>query len=166
MSDRVPPPPGWGFYTGQSVALLLIVFGLVVPALDVNAFWFIRSETSIWDGIVAFYEDEQYFLALLIFGVSVALPLLKILTSLFVIRFFADGGGPRLGLLRLLSMLSKWSMADVFVLAFIVLLIDARLVSTADLLPGAYLFASGVLLTTLVSQWLEIRTRKIVGAAL
>lgn len=152
--------PGW------TVALLLIgglaalLAGLVMPAFSVRTLFIGEDTFSILDGIIAFFEDGQPYLGSLLLVLSILFPVAKILFGLLAIVFFR-AGSPRLRVfLDILSTLSKWSMTDVFLLSLIVLVLDGRLLTTADLLPGTGVFAAGIILSGLGIWWLERIARR------
>ena len=51
-------------------------------------------------------------------------------------------------LLAWLSVVSKWSMLDVFIIAVTVLVVDGQLLTSADIHAGIIFFAAAVLLST------------------
>ena len=143
-----------------AISLAMIVSGLVTPALHVSSFWLLSDDVSILDSIQAFWDDGQVFLAGLIFVVSVIFPLFKVSLASLLTLFYAPRNEMHHRLAALLAELARWSMADVFILAVAVMVIDARLISAADLRPGAYLFAGGVLLSSLSVTYLRARQRR------
>ncbi len=143
------------------VALGLIIPGQILPAISISTFFFSRETISVITGIQAFYEDGQYALGTLILLVSIILPLAKIIISLLILINFNPYNKVTSALLSILATLSVWSMTDVFIFAMIVLIIDGRLLTTADLDIGAYLFAGGVLLSTLLSGVLRWRAQRL-----
>ncbi len=150
------------------VAVLLISFGLILaglltPALHVSSFGFVGGDISILNGIEAFYADGQVFLATLVLAVSVVFPVAKIILAIMLSLSFNAAGRRGHRLASLLAELARWSMADVFILAVAVMVIDGRLISSADLLPGAYFFAGGVILSALAITYLRVSLRRHVN---
>ena len=60
----------------------------------------------------------------------------------------ADGRFAR-ALLALLQAVAKWAMADVFVVALTILVLNGELLTAGDLEPGAVFYAASVLLSSL-----------------
>ena len=138
-------------------------FGLTEPALSVTSFYLFGERYSILQGIEAFREDGQVWLAVFLLTVSVVFPAAKILVSLLVLITGCAGPLARAST-AFLSWIGKWSMADVFVLAVTVMLIDGRLLSMADLHVGAGLFAAAVLLSIVGGQLLVWEVRRNAAA--
>jgi len=139
------------------LALGLVIAGLWLPALHVSSFGFLEDDVSIINGIEALFADGQSFLAWLILTVSVLFPLTKIVIALMITLGANPARAHRLA--GLLAELARWSMADVFVLAVAVMVIDSRLISSADLRSGAYVFAIGVLVSGVTVTFLRVRLR-------
>ncbi|MCP5431835.1 MAG: paraquat-inducible protein A [Alphaproteobacteria bacterium] len=160
-SEGRPVRPGGLTVFLLVVGLLTFLPGLVLPALSVRSFWVATSEVAILQGILAFFDKGQAYLGALLLVLSVGLPILKILAGLATVATFAPERGAPLGMIGLLGILSKWSMADVFLMALVVLVLDGQLITTANLRPGAVFFATGVLLSSL-GIW---RLEALAGAA-
>jgi len=129
-------------------ALGLMIGGVTLPALSVSSLWVFQETYSILGGIIAMAEQGQLLLAAFVFSVSVAFPIGKIVLGLLVLRRMRRleaGADARLArLMGRLSALSRWSMADVLVLALLVIILNGQMLTTADLHSGVALFALGV----------------------
>lgn len=143
-------------------ALMLVAAGLLTPALHITNFGFLGEDVTILSGIEAFYDDGQVLLATLILLVSVLFPFAKITLALMLTLGFNPARRRSHWLAGALAELARWSMTDVFILAVAVMVIDARLISAADLRPGAWLFASGVILSSTAVTILRVRLRRSV----
>lgn len=134
-------------------ALGLILGGVTLPAFSVSSFWVFERSYSILGGIVSMAESGQTALAVFVFTVSVLFPVGKIVLGLAAVRQMRAPGArlprtlPRT--LRWLAALSRWSMADVLVLALLVILLNGQLLTTADVHSGIALFALGVIASAL-----------------
>jgi len=126
----------------------LLVAGLITPALHVTSFAFLHDEVTILGSIEALRGDGQFFLAALIFVVSIAFPVVKISLALVLALSFSPDSRWSHWIANALSELARWSMTDVFILAVVVMVIDARLINSANLMPGAYYFAAGIILSS------------------
>lgn len=130
------------------VALLLLAFGLFLPAIKISSFFFLGREFSLFEGVFSFFDAGDYFLFVMTFAFSILFPILKILTGL-VLWHAADVSSPAAGkLLNRLAAMSKWSMLDVFIIALVVLVADGRLLSGADVRIGVIAFSASVLIST------------------
>ena len=135
-----------------SVLLMLsfgmICVGLYAPAITVSSFYFFTTEYSIMTGINSLFETGHPVIGYLILTVSVFFPLGKIILGLIGLAVYETSPSLTRRMVSALSALSKWSMLDVFAIALTVVVINGRLLSTADLQVGIVLFASGVLLSS------------------
>ncbi|NWG47351.1 MAG: paraquat-inducible protein A [Alphaproteobacteria bacterium] len=151
--------PGWGTAYLLVLALAALLAGLVLPALSVKTFWVFADHIAILQGIMTFFREGQAFLGALILVLSVVFPIGKILFGLIAIWLFRPESALFRGVLGLLSILARWSMTDVFLLALVVLVLDGQIVTAADLRLGAAAFATGVVLSSLGIWRLESLAR-------
>ena len=126
-----------------AVSAALLAPGLSLPAITVERLWF-EIDYSILGAVAALAGDGDWFLAAIVGGFSVALPIAKLafagwawFSGRIAGRAFAAMGA-----------VSKYSMLDVFVVALTVLVLDGRLLTSASAGPGIVCFAASVLLST------------------
>jgi paraquat-inducible protein A len=86
---------------------------------------------------------------------SVLIPASKVLIGLWA--WVAGQNRPQLvrRMLRVLAAISKWSMLDVFIVALTVLVVDGRILDSADVHVGIILFAAAAIASTLATQRLN-----------
>ncbi len=143
-------------------SLVLICLGLMVPALKVNSFYFFTREYSILDGIIALYEDGEIFLTILLSIFTIIFPLTKNILGLMSFSLYESNPQLMRKVLTSIRVLSKWSMVDVFAIALVVLIMNGRLLTSADIDAGVGMFAAGVLISTLAIhglEWLYVSAR-------
>lgn len=104
-------------------------------------------------GIIAsLFKDGSIFLGIVIFLFSVIFPLLKIiLSAVYTIRSMGSPVSSNNGLLSAIGLVSKWSMADVFIVAVIIVMFKAKgfnFTFTAE--TGIYCYALSAVLSSLV----------------
>jgi paraquat-inducible protein A len=148
-------------------ALLLFAAGLCFPAFTVRSLLVYEKSYSVITGIAALYEAHDVLLALTLLLFSVVLPVVKLVVAFALLAApRADGPFAR-ALLKLLQAISKWAMADVFVVALTILVLNGELLTAGDLEPGAVFYAASVLLTSLALMTLPwvLRGRAPVEAA-
>ena len=139
----------------RATALVLAGALLYIPA---NLFPFMvitklaRTQGyTIIDGIVELAQSGLWPLALLVFFASIAIPLLKLLTMLYVLLTTHAGSTEHLEgrtrAFRVIDFIGRWSMIDVFMVSILVALVRfGQFVNVqADL--GAVCFAAVVVLT-------------------
>jgi paraquat-inducible protein A len=107
------------------LTLVLLWFGVTKPmitiklnsAVDAGISKFnstvIDTTRSIWGTVVELHEKDRTLVAFLIFFFSVVIPILK--SVLFLIALYVKDR--KQGIKKILGIISKWSMADVFVVA-------------------------------------------------
>lgn len=102
--------------------------------------------------IVSLFKDGSIFLGVVIFLFSVVFPLLKIvLSGIYILRSIGRSSGSNNGLFEAIGFVSKWSMADVFIVAVIIVMFKAKgfnFTFTAE--SGIYFYALSAVLSSLV----------------
>lgn len=125
------------------------------------------STRSLLETMCDLMAHNHVTVALLIGLFGVIIPLIKIILT--VIALFLNSGSARNGLLKVSSLLSKWSMSDVFVIAILVafLLVNANeyemtaIHMSAQLETGFYFFVTYCLLALVAGQLLASQTASI-----
>jgi len=99
--------------------------------------------------IKSLFIDGSYFLGIIIFLFSVVFPLLKIVLSA-VALIPSIHGHTKHSIIKTISYVSKWSMADVFIVAVIIVMFKAKGFNfkfTAE--AGIYFYAMSAVLSSL-----------------
>jgi paraquat-inducible protein A len=135
-------------------ALLLYIPANVLPILRLEIYG-ARSENTIWDGVVKFYQDQNYVIALIVLLASIVIPLLKLLGLFFVVSTTAGRFSRwklfRTWLYRFIDSIGRWAMLDVFVVAIWVAVV--KLGQLANVTPGKGLLPFGcVVVFTLLAS--------------
>ncbi len=155
MTDAALPsqnpvsPFQWLVEFALTIAFILFVAGLFLPALSITQLGFISREYSILEGIDRFFRNGQELIGAVVLIFSVFLPLAKIIAGFLALRQWNRHGHAAKRTIGFLVAISKWAMADVFVLALTILIINGQLINSADLRPGVAFFTAGVLLSSL-----------------
>ncbi|MGQ0766395.1 MAG: paraquat-inducible protein A [Gemmatimonadota bacterium] len=146
------------------VSLILLWPGLTAPVLTITASIELlgvtrevfRETQSIAQSVDRLHESGNTFVAGLILLFSIIVPFLKALT-LLVILGTADGVR-RLRLFHFVRSVSKWAMADVFVVGVFIAFLAARATDNLDAVPGVgfYFFAAYCLVSNLAFQFLRV----------
>jgi len=135
-------------------ALILYVPANIYPIMKVYLYGG-YSESTVWDGIVMLVQNEQWFVAVVVFLASMVIPLVKLAGLFSLVVTARMGWGRRLRsrtqLYKFIDAIGPWAMLDVFLLAVLVALV--KLSSWAKILPGPGLiaFTAVVVLTMLAS---------------
>jgi paraquat-inducible protein A len=133
----------------------MLVAGLTMPAISVSRLVFFEQQYSLMQAILAYWSQGQWALFVLVLVFSVLIPASKVLIGLWA--WVAGQNRPQLvrRMLRVLAAISKWSMLDVFIVALTVLVVDGRILDSADVHVGIILFAAAAIASTLATQRLN-----------
>ncbi len=103
-------------------AFVLFWPAILLPILEVEQLGF-KSQSSILSGIIELFRHGSYFVAIVVLLFSIIFPLTKIvlLLELSLLELFEKK--QKAFTLRLMETLGKWSMMDVMLLAFLVMLV-------------------------------------------
>lgn len=133
---------------------ILLGFGLSQPLMNVEKMILWKNEYSVLTGIIGLYQEKQYFLSALLFFFSLVFPVIKLMT-LWILWLFKFEKQTRDKILEWLSILGKWSMLDVFVVA--ILIVAVKLGPLANVTPqiGVYIFSVAIILSIITAIWIE-----------
>jgi paraquat-inducible protein A len=138
---------------------VLIISGIAMPALETRTLFFWRDEYSVLMNVVELGRDGQRTAAAILAVCSIAYPLAKLAALVwFWLMPFPDRWRSRL--IRLLRLLGRWSMIDVFAITAIIL--GSLAIGPIDSEPqlGLYVYAAGVLclmVATLLMDRMAVR---------
>jgi len=146
-------------------AFLLAATALYLPAnlLPVTATSAIggRQTDTIFSGIVYFWKDGSYGLAILVFVASIVVPMTKLLLmSLLLIslqRHDRRWAARRLKVYRVLELIGRWSMLDIFAITMLAALVQVESLAELRPGPGAMAFGAVVVLTMLATHSFDPR---------
>ena len=132
------------------------VFGLVAPMMTVEKFLFFEDTHSMVSVMRTLVDESEWGVSALILVFSVIMPIVKF-DQLFRVWYQFDISGASVDkALKRVDAVSKWSMADVFVVAVVVVIVktsgpfaDARIES------GLYVFAASVVGSMMVAVLLK-----------
>jgi hypothetical protein len=156
-------------YAALGVALVALIVGLTTPILSLEASkqlpvlgqtLFQFQSKGILSSIQSLRAHGDVWLALLLFLFSVVLPALK--TLIAFLTLFSQTHSFSLRGLKLSRHLGKWSMADVFVVATLVVFFSSNEpggMTHAEIQAGLWFFATYVALSLLGSQLIASSSR-------
>ncbi len=134
-------------FPGLTQTILSLKIGAALPL--VGAVTFHESAQSILQTVETLHENDNTFVAFLILFFSVIVPVVKGIALLLVL-FVKNSAG----LARFVALISKWSMADVFVVGVFIAFLAARSneAITATVGSGFYWFLAYCLLSIAAAQ--------------
>jgi paraquat-inducible protein A len=164
----------------RSAALALAAGVMLVPAnllpvLSTNMAGSARTDT-IMSGIIGLWHDGMWAISAIVFIASILIPLLKLVgLAWLLVAVRRRTTRHRRGLTRLytsLDFIGRWSMLDVFLVAFLAGAVQFGVLATVEPRSGIIAFAAAVVLTILATDafdpqliWAEPKPRKTSASA-
>lgn len=149
----------------RSWAYLLAAYVLYLPAnllpiMETRSLFGVQRDT-ILSGVAYLWHSGSWALAAVVFFASIAVPLLKLLSLTYLLIGVERHAGlslsARTKLYRLLEIIGRWSMLDVFVVAILVALVQMQSLASIDPGAGILPFAGVVILSMLATQAFDPR---------
>ena len=141
-------------------ATLLYLPANLYPVLQTTSIGGDESHT-ILGGVLELWLDDSKLLAVLVFFASILVPLFKMIATAALLvsvhRRSAWQLRHRTELYRLIELIGRWSMLDIYVVALLVALVRLQTVATIEAGPGALAFGAVVVLTMLSAQSFDPR---------
>ena len=134
------------------VNVIALGCGIFLPLLTVSKLVLIQNTFSIYSGVQELYDNDQYFLFLVIGVFSLVFPIAKLT---FLGAWLINPYSEKLRfLLRFVHAIGKWSMLDVFVVAVLVVAVKLAGLASVQMREGLYFFTVSVVLTMMLTQML------------
>ncbi len=141
-------------------AMILYIPANLLPMMYTSSLFGSEADT-IMSGVVYFWTSGSWYLALIIFFASILVPLLKMAALLLLLVSVQMRSrwqpGQRARLYRLVEVVGRWSMLDVYVVAMIVSLVQLQALATILPGPGAMAFGAVVVLTIFAAMAFDPR---------
>lgn len=146
-------------------ALLVAAYILYIPAnlltiMETGSLFNYRKDTIV-SGVVELWKTGFWVIAVIVFIASVTIPLFKLisLTLLLVSVQRRSTWLPRqrTRLYRLVELVGRWSMLDIYVVALLAALVQFGSIATVKAGPAAVAFGAVVVLTMLASMQFDPR---------
>ncbi len=150
---------------GRASAYLIAAYILYVPAnvLPIMETQSVlgREENTIVSGVAYLWHSGSWPLALVVFIASIVVPVLKLLamTLLLITAHYQSGWRPleRTKLYRIVELVGRWSMLDVYVVAILAALVQFHPLATVTPRVGAVYFGAVVVLSMLSAMAFDPR---------
>jgi paraquat-inducible protein A len=141
-------------------AALMLVPANFLPVLTTQTSGIIRTDT-IFSGIIELWRRDLGAIATIVFAASIVIPILK-LVGLSWLIFKAHRGARSEArelthLYSVLDVIGRWSMLDVFLVAFLSGVVQFDAFSTVEPREGIVAFAIAVVLTVLATKAFDPR---------
>src|SRR5229473_2985240 len=132
----------------------------ILPVLTTHTLASSESDT-IMDGVIYLYTSGSWPLALIVLVASVMIPIGKLVALGYLLisvrRGSVKNSRDRVRLYRLVELIGRWSMLDVFVDAFVVALVQLEPLMSVEPGPGVPFFMAVVILTMVAAQSFDPR---------
>lgn len=154
LSSPLAPPAAFA-----SAAAIMLVPANLLPVLSSSTGGHARLDT-IMSGIIALWTDGMYVISVIVFVASIGIPLLKLVGLAGLILAAHHGPHRRAQLTRLyagLEFIGRWSMLDVFLVAFLAGLVQFDGLATVEPRAGIIAFAAAVVLTVMATDAFDSR---------
>jgi len=136
-------------------ALVLYIPSNTLPILSISQMGH-RSESTIWSGVVELWQTGTPGIAVLVFLCSILIPLFKILGLLYLCTSYQIHSPRKYSsILRFISVIGRWSMLDVFLVAIFVAIVKLGTFASIQTELGIVAFSGVVVLTMLASTNFE-----------
>jgi paraquat-inducible protein A len=131
-------------------AAVSFALGTSLPLMRFESFYVFSTDASLAEVILSLWRGGDGVLALLVGLVSIVFPLMKLL---LVAAEEIAGGRPEQSnaLLRLVPVLSKWSMMDVLLVAIVIFATKTSGLAQAFTQPGLWFYAGSSLAVAVLS---------------
>jgi paraquat-inducible protein A len=143
-----------------AAAAILYVPANTLPIMKTSSI-FGTQEDTILSGVVYLWLSGSWPLAVVVFVASVFVPVAKLALLAYlafsVQRRSARSPNDRLRLYRLVELVGRWSMLDVFVVALLAALVKLRALAVIEPGAGATAFGAVVVLTMLAAMTFDPR---------
>lgn len=152
---RAAPSPNLASPAALAVAAaIMLVPANLLPVLSTNTGGAARTDT-IMSGIVSLWHDGMLVISAIVFIASILIPLLKLVGLAWLLLAIRRGPRHRRRLTRLyavLEFIGRWSMLDVFLVAFLAGIVQFGALATIEPRIGIVAFAAAVVLTVLATD--------------
>ena len=140
--------------------MILYIPANVLPIMVTNSLFGAEVDT-IMSGVVYLWTSGSWPLAVVVFIASITVPLMKLLALTFLVLSvqFRSQWQPqqRTKLYRIVEIVGRWSMLDIFVATMLVALVQLQALATITAGPAAIAFGSVVVLTMLAAMSFDPR---------
>jgi paraquat-inducible protein A len=147
----------WAFVIA---AVVLYIPANMLPVMDTSSLFGAQTDT-ILSGVVYLWISGSWPLAIIVFIASIAVPMLKIISLIFLVASAQFRSTwllkRRTGIYRLVELVGRWSMLDIYVITILVALVQFNALATIKAGPGAIAFGAVVVLTMFAAMSFDPR---------
>lgn len=147
----------WAFLIASYI---LFIPANVLPIMHTSSFFGAQSDT-ILSGVVYLWTSGSWYLAVIVFVASILVPSSKLLALTFLVvsvqRRSTWDPLQRTRMYRIVELVGRWSMLDIFVVAILVALVQLQTLATIRAGTGIVAFGAVVVLTMFAAMAFDPR---------
>lgn len=147
----------WAFLIA---AYIMYLPANLLPIMDTGSLRSYRQDT-ILSGVVYLWQSGSWGISVIVFIASIMIPLLKLisLTLLLITVQRNSSWHPeqRARLFRLVDLVGRWSMLDIYVVTLLAALVQLQSIAIVKARPGAVAFGAVVVLTMFAATYFDPR---------
>ncbi len=147
------------------LATVFFALGVILPVIRFTTVYVWTNEHSIATIIYALYQNQEYFLTVVLFAFSIFFPFLKLFYLLTLVTSPDLDPSFRKKSISTMEWLGRYSMTDVMVLALMIFYVNSSGYTEATVMPGVYFFAASALMTMLAYGWANTHPRVLARRA-
>ncbi len=133
------------------IGFALYVASLFTPILLIREFYIFEDEITILTTLSILLNAKEWLLYVIIVLFTIILPLSKYFI-LFLYNIYPLKQNSNKRLLLVLEGISKWAMLDVFIVAVFIASIKLKMLTSAETMPGLYLFVASIVISIICTQ--------------
>ncbi len=134
------------------VSCMCFVAGVVLPMFTFSKLIVFNDTFSLLGGIINLLKEGEVFLFLIVFTFSIVGPTYKLKIIHDLLRRNEKNKEMKLRSIKILAVVGKWSMADVFVIAILVSTVKLGMLASVTVHIGIVFFGMSVLLSMVLVQ--------------
>ena len=134
------------------LTLVLFIAGISLPILTITKLLIVSNEVSILTGLYQLIEERQYFIFVVIFLFSIALPVLKLYYLFLLSSKKTSENQTYAKYLHLMHRYGRWSMLDVFVVAILIMTVKLGAIASVIIESGMFYFTAAVILLMIITS--------------
>ncbi|WP_250516007.1 paraquat-inducible protein A [Caballeronia sp. INDeC2] len=141
-------------------AAILYVPANLLPVMNTSSLFGAQKDT-IMSGVAYLWHSGSWPLAIIVFIASIAVPMLKILAIGYLAATanlrMTQRSVQRARIYRIVELVGRWSMLDIYVIAVLVALVQFSAMATIEAGPAAIAFGAVVVLTMFAAMSFDPR---------
>lgn len=143
-----------------AIHAISLVIGIFAPMMTFQKFWIFSNKYSLFSGIFEMLKEGEIFMFFIILSFSILFPIYKLIT-LYQVQFAKVHCVKFKKKLDRLSALGKWSMMDVFVIAFLVMTVKLGGIGKVDVHIGIFAFSISVVVSMILTHRIQKKIESI-----